>query len=137
MELTKQVCSLEPSQKLRKLGVKQASYFHWSVPNPEEASTVPDKEALKEHCKVELSTMHWGIGFDDYAAFTVAELGEMLLTIPPFVNVHTYLDASLEWWCVLPIQGGIDDGLMFTADTEADARAKMLIYLIENNLLTV
>ena len=77
------------------------------------------------------------------SAYTVAELGEIL---PPYVVGH-----ALE----LPHKGNcnslnsaicsgpqcwhfyiIDANINGMAQTEADARAKMLIYLIENKLVT-
>ncbi|MBZ5490173.1 MAG: hypothetical protein LAO76_04485 [Acidobacteriia bacterium] len=60
--------------------------------------------------------------WESYSAFTVAELGEMLSE-----------DRDLPWhgngvwfWSVMS-----EDG---TEKTEADARAKMLIYLVEHGL---
>jgi hypothetical protein len=60
------------------------------------------------------------------AAFTVAELGEML--------PETYYSGSNQfgsYWCSTV---NVTDRT-FVADTEADARAKMLIYLVENKLI--
>lgn len=145
MELEDQVCSLDLAKRLKELGVKQHSYFHYSLPNPEKAKTVEDKYGL-EKCKVEITTTHWGTMFDEYAAFTVAELGEMLPGgIVSFkCNQFHFLNKKKEkWWCDFTPGGrpadmqerGLYEGNCF-ANTEADARAKMLIYLIENKLIT-
>lgn len=77
---------------------------------------------------------------DRYAAFTVAELGEML---PPEIKdkkfqrfVHGWKDTAGEYWI-----GYADSTLKFESRllilgrTEADARAKMLVYLIESKLI--
>ena len=68
----------------------------------------------------------------DCAAFTVAELGEML---PPyFCSVDA--KAIYKWTCCKWSHGEISDDIPTTyADTEADARAKMLSYLIENDFI--
>ena len=58
-------------------------------------------------------------------AYTVAELGE-LLHYDSFGNMKKITDKDKPF--VFPAIG---------ATTEADTRAKMLIYLIENNLITL
>ena len=74
-----------------------------------------------------------------YSAFTVAELGELLPWQYQVLKAETpsmgqYLgykiDLKNHTFEVLASSGVI-------ADTEADARAKMLIYLLENKLLEV
>lgn len=78
------------------------------------------------------------------AAFTVSELGEMLpwrlrgFVLRAVMNLLDERD-NLKQWELAYWEEGHEDETRFdiiTADTEADARAKMLIYLIENNLLT-
>ena len=77
-----------------------------------------------------------------YTAYTVAELGEML---PHEVRI----DDDSYWHSIRIEKWSVGDGFVWKviyenhekksfeqkADTEADARAKMLIYLKENNLL--
>ena len=91
---------------------------------------------------IELAPVDFG---DRYiAAFTVAELGEML---PSEINSGEWcgpLSAPLkgdnDWWFYeLPVLSSpkvISLGGTPTDRNEADARAKMLVYLIENNLVT-
>jgi hypothetical protein len=81
--------------------------------------------------------------YQNYSAFTVAELGEML---PFCMNVEGkkdifYLtcDKSRDVWHIT--YRSLRDEVMMDIDTiaefEADARAKMLIYLLENNLIKI
>lgn len=78
--------------------------------------------------------------FEHCRAFTVAELGEML---PPGYGSHKVSDIThvtefqstfdeAEYSCTSPYKEPYQ-----VAKTEADARAKMLIYLIENKLISV
>lgn len=124
MELEKQVCSLELSQRLKELGVPQESlYGHYH-----------NKLRVKNFI-----TERYYISNEDEAsflcsAFTVAELGEML---PP---LYISMKTRRSGWCVCPKtvadeRSDFEDERIVRADTEANARAKMLIYLIENNLL--
>lgn len=111
MELEKQVVSLELAKKLEELGVKQESLFYW-----------------RRH-KVKGMVIEYGRNdLDEYltAAFTVAELGEML----PDRTRTDKRDGSSWVSCEELVKPEI-------ADTEADARAKMLIYLIENGLIKI
>lgn len=72
--------------------------------------------------------LFWGCGEpkDFVSAFTIAELGEML---PDWTR--SYFTGE-RWDCE---SGGIVPH--FTADTEVDARAKLLVYLLENKLITL
>ena len=65
------------------------------------------------------------------SAFTVAELGEML---PKMARSGKTTDNSYSCQVLGEYVGTSRMGLEH-ADTEADARAKMLIYLLENNLI--
>jgi hypothetical protein len=117
--LEKQVCSLDLAKRLKELGVKQESLFYW------------------EGLQVDVEKMRWRINKANknhnsakYSAFTIAELGEML---PDQVSSWR---TGIEWICS-------HDELAETGQavpeqrtsTEADARAKMVCYLVENGLL--
>ena len=75
---------------------------------------------------------------DEVAAFSVAELGEMLPRILKLesgkqkmdFSFRTYQQANGAW---LAVYGA--EKLVEIADTEADARAAMMIYLKENKLI--
>lgn len=118
MTLEQQVCSLELAKRLKELGVEQRSLLYWWC--------------LKSKWSISYSRPHPKTSFRDepwYSAFTVAELGEMLP-----VEYHSYRVGQI-WFCVA--FEGVHMKLVKSADTgtEADARAKMLIYLKENNLI--
>lgn len=127
MPLEKQVTSREPSKRLAELGVKRESYFfHWKANSGNrgeawEISTYrPSKDTGEGEC---------------YSAFTVAELGEMLpLQVMKFSNAFHCVKLRKGRWLATYNSHSMP---RITADTEADARAKMLIYLIENGLLDV
>lgn len=125
MKLEQQVTSLEISKRLKELGVKQESYFWYR------AFTDKDEQlyfVLGHHDSQAMFQR-------DYSAFTVAELGEIL---PEFVESYKSHDEGFNWFCRKFEEGDI---LKYTAlenaDTEADARGKMLIYLLENKLITL
>lgn len=68
-----------------------------------------------------------------YSAFTVAELGEILP-----INLNSYKLDTGKWYCEAHECHGAETNWEYTEDeTEANARAKMLIYLLENKLLTL
>ena len=118
MELEKQVVSLELAKRLKELGVKQESAFYWAhwYDGLTQLQTRDQKE------RPALLTPHGGREF--ISAFTVAELGMMI----PGDYILPYREGSHSAW-VAPNRE--------RALTEADARAKFLIYLIsEKGILT-
>lgn len=130
MKLESQVTSLEISQRLKKLGVKQESLFWWA-----QVSKYPSGIKWDVLQKGESRT------HGDYtSAFTVAELGEML---PKEIGELIFMserDAFNGMWVVQYV----DDSYMLTGEkwshispTEADARGLMLVYLLENKLITI
>lgn len=153
MNLEQQVVSLDLAKRLKELGVKQESVCYWAERYQLDDigrkvvgvrfSTNPDFSG---------TTYSYFHEQDICAAFTVAELGEML---PWLVekNGEMYWSELIKngpkslgakTWEVFyktceDETGDVEILRDFTAsaDTEADARAKMLIYLIENKLITV
>ena len=125
MNLEDQVCSLELAKKLKELSVKQKSYFSWV--NDKDYSWQVWNPTFASEYETD-STTEW------LAAFTVSELGEML---PPyFCTVDA--ERKYKWSCEKWSRGIIDAEVPTQyANTEADARAKTLIYLIENKLITL
>lgn len=124
MRLEDQVASLELSRKLKALGVKQESVFVW-YGNEDKGTSY-----------VGLASSYSSRGI--CAAFTVAELGEIL----PLFIVSGKTDRQPEFKKYLCFEGAREGRLSmpdkrFIADdgTEANARAKMLIYLIENKII--
>lgn len=133
MTLEKKVTSLDLSKRLKELGVKQESLFYWSFYKDQSQVLYPQQEVFKES---------WKLDPNYCSAFTVAELGEMLPDkIRPENQWDHYILYSMkntsdgEWvvryeinktvWCAT------------AGDTETNARAKMLIYLLENKLITL
>lgn len=117
--LENQVTSLALSLRLKELGVKQESYFWWGQ------SEIDDEPLVYHDC------LNRALREPTYSAFTVAELGEML-TKSGHGSMPAYSDQQNDTGWYRHVQGDV-----VVADTEADARAKMLIYLIENKLITV
>jgi hypothetical protein len=127
MELQQQVVNLELSKRMKDLGFKQESLFWWQPLNygdPYLASGLRDRR------------------FDSsISSYTVAELGELLpVEISKAQSKHQYYleivkEEEGKWY--IRYRNTVDSfmNLGFEAETEADARAKMLCYLKENNLL--
>jgi len=114
MELENQVCSLELAKKLKKLGIKQKSLWWWrDFPNSPELT----EDMLGIPNEIE------------YSAFTVAELGKMLKGTGCWSLVG-------ETLCTCNYTDGQRIENELVANTEANARAKMLIWLIENKKTT-
>ena len=129
MELEDQICSLESANKLEELGVKQDSLWGYLDHGDLNFSPVLNRELI--YLKAECS------------AFTVAELGELL---PPTISNHEMRtvrrsDGLFSIWYENGFNGNVlgsninDSSFMPMNLVEAEARAKMLIYLLENKLL--
>lgn len=118
MPLKQQVCSLELSKKLKEQGVKQESIFWWV-----------NYSSIKEDWDLKYSKKR--LASDFVSAFTVAELGEML----PEYGCETMKVGKSRWRVTFPCELWEDNQALFEADTEADARAKCLVYLLENKLI--
>jgi hypothetical protein len=127
MKLEDQVVSLELAKKLRELGFEQESLFYWHFDEIVRREFMPTDQNLK------VST-----DGHNFSAYTVAELGGML------PQNFSYEGKQCNWISYLAMNGWNvqyesidDDGLLFevVANKEADARAKMLIYLKENKFI--
>jgi hypothetical protein len=153
MTIENQVCNLDLAKKLKELGVKQDSLFYWLY----------DFRTSESMLHREI-TEHSAKPFGHYSAFTVAELGEILpkfitvyeesrnpkiavgyysLFYSPEHNgdhhfhdvLYKYNPEAIEWKAdELPLAPKFSLGI--SDKTEANARAKMLIYVLENRLLT-
>lgn len=136
MILEEQVVSLELAKKLKELGVKQESAFYWEV-NLQNKWTLFLVDDFSPR-------MH-----PNAAAFTVAELGEMLphYVCPKYNDTPQYLRIekmpSDRTWRIQYMRRR-DEGEHIEHRTpvnpvceitEADARAKMLCYLIEQKIV--
>jgi len=130
MPIEHQVCSHELATRLAALGVRQESVFWWV-----------DRKVTYTAGRASHAPRQGGI-----AAFTAAELGEMLpdeIIIPAkngtpqthWLRFGRYRGAGQRFWCAYP-GGTARTNLEERAPTEADARAQLLIYLLEHQLLS-
>ena len=123
MKLKEQVTNLELSKKLKELGVEQKSLYCW---NEEHKQINSGKIGWEKETKLEDSNQVANF-FACISAFTVAELGE---DIPSeFLNLIKKDEVGRLRW-------NIKEYICYE-NTEANSRAKMLIYLIENDLIKV
>jgi hypothetical protein len=125
MKLEDQVVSLELAKKLKELGVKQESLFWWNEFDLKDW----EKEQGVEPWSLDYQT-HNIPAYQSFSAYTVAELGEMLPVRITTGRRKSYIMGKQYYFCNL-------DGRLKhqeSANTEADARAQMLVYIIENNL---
>ena len=126
MKLEQQVVSLELAKQLKELGVKQDSLWKWRL-------------AGNLGWQVERHMSPVTVEKKQYSAFTVAELGELL---PQYIgkgNDHGHLHISLGTrevgkWTVGYANYEKSCSDILDEKNEANARAKMLIYLLENGL---
>lgn len=135
MTLESQVCSLELAKKLEELGVKQDGCFIYGETQEDGWIIYPG-----EHME--------GV-YDWVNAYTVAELGEMLpwsitiegksyhLEIMPSQGSTISGKQKIDMWHIAYARMDTKHIAWSEANTEADARAKMLIYLLENKLITL
>lgn len=142
MKLENQVCSPKLSKKLAKLGVKQDSAFYWwTINTPKETIlAIRSSNSIKDIRNTGYRTT-MGHKSDEYvSAFTVAELGELLPsqfdnTLPSFPWLVCTKDKTEEWevgYC--KHAEGFTDGFSSNKN-EADARAGLLIFLLERNFI--
>jgi hypothetical protein len=125
MKLEEQVCSLELSQKLKDLGIKQKSLYFWQT---------------WHECNDTAGSIEWELTdsphihprSEVYSAFTVAELN--LLLPDRFVTYRENERYRGAWPCS---RRDLLGKLYADSDTEADARAKMVIYLIVNDVKNI
>lgn len=121
MDLEKQVVSLELAKKLSELGVKQESQFYWYEGYN---GWLLHYVSYKQKLFIEYNSPY-------YSAFTSAELGEMLPSEVEGCKIKTQKNDE-EYLVYIDYLSAV---IIFFSHNEADARAKMLIYLIENNLM--
>jgi len=149
MKLEEQVVSLELAKRLKELGVKQDSYFYWA--DDSIVSTVNLDILLEDEFVRSLSGINNDWPDQEIkelsSAYTVAELGEYL-NLPIDKNhkingrfhQNIYLDFGFKRFrLVSSSEAGFSESTkilaQFESDKEADVRAKMLIYLLENKLI--
>jgi len=115
---TWQVSSLALSKKLKTLGVKQESLWAWMEQDGSASIEFDDG------CIDDLE------GTEVYSAYTVAELGLML---PCEILFEKYLCKGKVRFC--NAESNSITNMAIHDDNEANCRAKILIYLLENKLM--
>lgn len=141
MNLEQQVCSLESAKRLKELGVEQSSYFWWELEHSLERTFI-------QHCRAKIVPRSYYDGTSPkdgfVSAFTVAELGEILpRKLEKKARATDYFcDYVLEPYKLesgaweLAYSGSGDAGSIgIQVGSEAETRAKMLIYLLESDLI--
>jgi hypothetical protein len=124
MKLEHQLTSLVLSKRLRELNVKQESYFYWDW----HSDTCYGVKFVPFSCP----------GLERYSAFSVAELGEMLPELFCIDNEwYLYTENRLNgfWGASYSTVRSIDYFPSISDKKNADSRAMMIVYLIENNLV--
>lgn len=145
MELEDQVVSLELSKKLKELGVKQESLWSWWITTDRDDTPTLNRSSSK-NCPI--CGHPRAPYFAEVAAFTVAELGEMLPQEILVPNKHYKarrhllrfgrysVGPGLLPWYIRYVFSKVTH-FEQRGETEANVRAKMLIYLIENKLISI
>ena len=118
MKIEKQVCSLNQSNKLKELGIKQKTHFYWFKSWKDEFVLVDAEHSSAPKDKPNETT----------SAFTMSELGAMLNVTIDGVLPEKYNKKEVNAWFALNAK---------YYQTEADLRAGILIYLLETGLLAV
>jgi len=153
MKLYDQVITREQAQRLKELGVDGDSLFAWEQSGlPGECRVAYPSEFARQTKREFPNQVKW------IQAWTVAELGQMLpdytrelgnLEIGKSETDHISMKPKKEkWWNVSywTLSGRVERDLYIPeqkskhlqqAATLAQTLAKMLIYLLENNLLSV
>lgn len=139
MKLENQCCSLELAKRLKELGCKQERLWWWiEYPNMRSEVILAINALIKLKNKDEKE-------YKVYAAFTVAELGEMLpvsfmknvkgVNRKAILMFNKYSNSMYQILYNFRYPSDVDENLAVVEDTEANARAKMLVYLKEKGLM--
>lgn len=113
------VTTLALSKRLKELGVPQNSYFYWINPFGDWEVSHPivgDKFPKRYEDRT-------------YSAYLSSELGELMKTLPWLLP--EYRINSQSWDIELRHEEWVE------GDTEANARASMLIYLLEHHIIDI
>ena len=120
MQLQDITTNLEISRKLKELGVPQESYFYWS------------KAMDNKFWRIENSQFFAIDKRRDVSAFTETELGRLL---PDWIT--TFRSGDGYYYCKSESEINKELDIEFVSERPQDAKAKMLIYLIEQKLIDV
>jgi len=146
MRLEEQVISLELAKELKELNCRQESLWWWNTHYDDGhhlhrfGEMIDDLMVIsgdKRNSMLENYSIKDYTTYREYSAFTVAELGEML----PRVILGSYHslriaknDHPINLWHI-SYEGCREIRVSLSANTEANARAKMVLYLVKEGLL--
>lgn len=131
MKIENQVCTLEQAKKLKELGViQEESQFYYRGQNVWHHNEVTDWPNQEQFYDLFGSGAEAG---QIFAAFTVAELGQMLPA--GYDTMAGTVTLTKREWLGYDLYGKYIPSEK-AYDTEAQCRAAMLIYLIESKLTT-
>jgi hypothetical protein len=130
-KITKQVCSLTVAQKLKAVEIPQDSLWYWVPSSNSQRPLLVPAEEIGEYPLFQAAAV---------SAFTAGELGELL---PSEIEQH---GECLRLLCLktprafsvayVLTPAGRQSEIESKAPTEAEARAQMLLFLVENKLFT-
>ncbi|VVC75964.1 hypothetical protein AQUSIP_12650 [Aquicella siphonis] len=132
MKLEEQVISLDLARKLHDLGVRSESLFRWHDPlnDNDWEPTALKKAYIEKH----------DYNPENYPAYTVAELGEMLpVCIQDYywLEIHKIARNKYDGFIIKYVNDSFYSIFITANKKEADARCLTLVYLIENNYVKV
>ncbi|MFW9821361.1 MAG: hypothetical protein ACFFE4_00405 [Candidatus Thorarchaeota archaeon] len=160
MDINKQVCSFELAKKLKDLGIEQDSLWYISE---NENYIISQEQYYEFEERIEsIGKCEDFYSEKFYSAFTVAELGEMLPQVIKNKKNNDYWESAYliqkkkdETWEIyyhpyshpcsvyfrsllrIKIKPELQYDHIIRSFTEANARAKMLISLIEDNIISI
>lgn len=154
MRLEDQVISLDLAKRLKKLGVKQDAYQAWVENRPDHSFHLWNEE-MRAMRGSDLGVDRRRKVPEEYSAFSVAELGEMLHPFNLIIDTISHSpDREPHDWCVALVakiehieasskkhKAGIYE--IYHLDhveiepNEAEARGKMVEFVIRNKLMRV
>lgn len=134
MNLDQQVCSIELAKRLNELGVNKGSIFFWIRGKLGKFAGERQFGIVYIDWFAELDDTDSKDNYEYYSAYSVAELGDIFTA-----NIISGKDFSGSYFCRAwgDKSSKDSDWIFLESDNEANARAKMLIHLIENKLIEV
>lgn len=127
MKKEDQGVSLELAREMKELGAPQDSVWYWI----QKGEYIDDWSEAFLASKKERDPRYAPTLDGDCSTYTVAELGEML---PTDYSTSKFIKGGITIWCCRNSECSLDFYYRF-ADTEADARAKMWIFLKRKGLI--
>ena len=143
MKLENQVVSLEIAKHLKQLCIKQKSLFYWSSfrneSSPKEQWSNVYDVIIDQEDKNEYRGITYLKDKKFYSAFTASELGELLPQTLIYDDCELILGTTkiIGGWCALYYEEKNYVPIDCKDSTLANAMGKMLIDLLEKNLITL